>query len=111
MQHCGTGAAPTSCRLLPAPRLHSFCQLYAGASIEGAHRLNHGLCDIAINWSGGLHHAKKSQVCPREPTGECRDRGRRGTHAVEEGHGATGGWCAQRWRGVLSSHRRLAFAT
>jgi acetoin utilization deacetylase AcuC-like enzyme len=40
----------------------SFCQLYAGASIEGAHRLNHGLCDVAINWSGGLHHAKKNQV-------------------------------------------------
>lgn len=38
---------------------HRFCQLYAGASIEGAVKLNHGLCDIAINWSGGLHHAKK----------------------------------------------------
>jgi histone deacetylase 1/2 len=23
-------------------------------------RLNFGLCDIAINWSGGLHHAKKA---------------------------------------------------
>lgn len=42
--------------------MYNFCQLYAGASIEGAHRLNHGLCDIAINWSGGLHHAKKSQA-------------------------------------------------
>ncbi|KAF1331561.1 Histone deacetylase, partial [Globisporangium splendens] len=26
-----------------------------------ATRLNHGLCDIAINWAGGLHHAKKSE--------------------------------------------------
>jgi len=39
-----------------------FLQLYAGASIEGAVKLNHGLCDVAINWSGGLHHAKKSEV-------------------------------------------------
>eukprot|EP00798_Chlamydomonas_sp_ICE-L_P009961 gene9961-7837_t len=39
-----------------------FCQLYAGASIEGAVKLNHGLCDIAINWAGGLHHAKKSEA-------------------------------------------------
>ncbi|KAL6744804.1 histone deacetylase [Haematococcus lacustris] len=42
--------------------LFNFCQLYAGASIEGAQKLNHGLCDIAINWSGGLHHAKKNQA-------------------------------------------------
>ena len=25
-------------------------------------KLNHGLCDIAINWSGGLHHAKKAEA-------------------------------------------------
>ena len=44
--------------------LFDFCRLYAGASIEGAVKLNHGLCDIAINWAGGLHHAKnrKRQV-------------------------------------------------
>jgi histone deacetylase 1/2 len=40
--------------------LFPFCQLYAGASIEGAKKLNHGLVDIAINWGGGLHHAKKN---------------------------------------------------
>lgn len=39
--------------------LWDFCQLYTGGSIEGAVRLNHGLSDIAINWAGGLHHAKK----------------------------------------------------
>jgi histone deacetylase 1/2 len=38
------------------------CRLYAGASIQGAVRLNHGLCDTAINWSGGLHHAKKGEA-------------------------------------------------
>lgn len=36
--------------------------MYAGASIQGAVRLNHGLCDTAINWSGGLHHAKKAEA-------------------------------------------------
>lgn len=25
-------------------------------------RLNHGQCDIAVNWSGGLHHAKRSEA-------------------------------------------------
>ena len=25
-------------------------------------KLNHGLCDVAINWSGGLHHAKKAEA-------------------------------------------------
>ena len=42
--------------------MYEFCQLYTGGSIDGAMRLNHGLCDIAINWSGGLHHAKKSEA-------------------------------------------------
>jgi histone deacetylase 1/2 len=42
--------------------LFDFCQTYAGASIDGAVRLNHGLCDVAINWAGGLHHAKKCEA-------------------------------------------------
>lgn len=33
-----------------------------GLFVEGAARLNRGLCDIAINWAGGLHHAKKSEA-------------------------------------------------
>jgi len=28
----------------------------------GADWLNRGAADIAINWSGGLHHAKKSEA-------------------------------------------------
>lgn len=40
--------------------LFDFCQIYAGASLEGARKLNSQTCDIAINWSGGLHHAKKA---------------------------------------------------
>ena len=42
--------------------LFDFCQLYTGGSIDGAVRLNQGLCDVAINWSGGLHHAKKGEA-------------------------------------------------
>ena len=42
--------------------LFNFCSLYCGGSIDGAVRLNHGLSDICINWSGGLHHAKKSEA-------------------------------------------------
>ena len=42
--------------------LWEFCSIYAGASIQAATRINHGLSDIAINWSGGLHHAKKAEA-------------------------------------------------
>ena len=41
--------------------LFDFCSLYTGASLDCAVRLNHGLSDIAINWPGGLHHAKKGE--------------------------------------------------
>jgi histone deacetylase 1/2 len=42
--------------------LYEFTQLYTGASLDGAVQLCQGQCDIAINWSGGLHHAKKSEA-------------------------------------------------
>lgn len=42
--------------------LFEFCQIYAGGTIDAAHRLNNQICDIAINWSGGLHHAKKCEA-------------------------------------------------
>ena len=32
------------------------------SSTEGAARLSRDKCDIAINWAGGLHHAKKSEA-------------------------------------------------
>lgn len=41
-------------------------QISAGGSISAAQRLNYGLCDIAINWAGGLHHAAKEH-----PSGFC----------------------------------------
>lgn len=42
--------------------LFEFCGISAGGSMEGAARLNRNKCDIAINWAGGLHHAKKSEA-------------------------------------------------
>ncbi|KAJ3331724.1 histone deacetylase [Blyttiomyces sp. JEL0837] len=42
--------------------LFEFCSLSAGGSISGAGKLNRGESDIAINWGGGLHHAKKSEA-------------------------------------------------
>jgi histone deacetylase 1/2 len=42
--------------------LFDFCGISAGGSMEGASRLNRGKCDIAINWAGGLHHAKKVEA-------------------------------------------------
>lgn len=42
--------------------LYSYCKSYAGGSIGGALRLNQGQCDIAINWAGGLHHAKQCEA-------------------------------------------------
>ncbi|KAJ8324605.1 histone deacetylase [Batrachochytrium dendrobatidis] len=42
--------------------LYDFCKMSAGASIEGARKLNSQSADIAINWSGGLHHAKKFEA-------------------------------------------------
>ncbi|CAK7329217.1 unnamed protein product [Dovyalis caffra] len=39
--------------------LFEFCQASAGGSIGAAAKLNRGDADIALNWAGGLHHAKK----------------------------------------------------
>ena len=44
------------------PGLFEFCSRYTGASLQGATQLNNKICDIAINWAGGLHHAKKFEV-------------------------------------------------
>lgn len=42
--------------------LYEFCQLSTGGSIAGAVKLNRQQSDIAVNWAGGLHHAKKSEA-------------------------------------------------
>ena len=42
--------------------LWDFCNLYTKGSVLSAAYLNEGHSDIAINWSGGLHHAKKHEA-------------------------------------------------
>lgn len=42
--------------------------------MEGAARLSRDKCDIAVNWAGGLHHAKKA-----EASGFCYVNGEFGT--------------------------------
>lgn len=42
--------------------LFNFCKQYAGGSLAAGRKLSQGGTDIAINWSGGLHHAKKGEA-------------------------------------------------
>ena len=42
--------------------LFEYCQLYTSGSVGGAKRLNAKNADVVVNWSGGLHHAKKSEA-------------------------------------------------
>ncbi|RWW18511.1 hypothetical protein GW17_00017501 [Ensete ventricosum] len=42
--------------------LSQFCQASAGGSIGATVKTNRGDADIAINWAGGLHHAKKCEA-------------------------------------------------
>ncbi|KAF1762384.1 hypothetical protein GCK72_010646 [Caenorhabditis remanei] len=42
--------------------LYDFCRLSCGGSLAAAVKLNKKKADIAINWMGGLHHAKKSEA-------------------------------------------------
>ncbi|CAG8682880.1 3804_t:CDS:10, partial [Ambispora leptoticha] len=42
--------------------LFEFCSISAGGSIGAANKLISGESDIAINWSGGLHHAKRFEA-------------------------------------------------
>ena len=42
--------------------LYEYCQTYTGGSISGAARLSQGCSDIVMNWSGGMHHAKRGEA-------------------------------------------------
>ena len=42
--------------------LFEYCQISAGGSIAGAIKLNNASADVAINWAGGLHHAKRGEA-------------------------------------------------
>lgn len=43
-------------------KFYDFCKLYATGSVHGAQLLNNKQVDIALNWSGGLHHAKRQEA-------------------------------------------------
>jgi acetoin utilization deacetylase AcuC-like enzyme len=42
--------------------MYEFCRMYTGGSLAGARKLCAGTADIAINWAGGLHHAKRGEA-------------------------------------------------
>ncbi|KAA1477719.1 hypothetical protein DENSPDRAFT_919227 [Dentipellis sp. KUC8613] len=42
--------------------IYQFCRMSAGGSLAAARKLCAGATDIAINWSGGLHHAKRGEA-------------------------------------------------
>ena len=42
--------------------MYTYFRQYAGASIAAAKKVASGQTDIAINWTGGLHHAKKFEA-------------------------------------------------
>ena len=44
------------------PGLFDYCRSTAGASILGAKKINTKEYHTVINWSGGLHHAKRSEA-------------------------------------------------
>ncbi|GIL69817.1 hypothetical protein Vretifemale_631 [Volvox reticuliferus] len=42
--------------------LYEYCQVYSGGSVDGAAQLANGAAQVAFNWSGGMHHAKKAEA-------------------------------------------------
>ena len=44
------------------PGITDYIEMFTGASIAAAEQLNRGACDVAINWSGGMHHARKEEA-------------------------------------------------
>eukprot|EP00187_Rhodella_violacea_P000118 CAMPEP_0174902460 /NCGR_PEP_ID=MMETSP0167-20121228/37849_1 /TAXON_ID=38298 /ORGANISM="Rhodella maculata, Strain CCMP736" /LENGTH=387 /DNA_ID=CAMNT_0016144475 /DNA_START=61 /DNA_END=1224 /DNA_ORIENTATION=- len=60
LQRFNVGRTGGDCPLFDG--LFEFCQSSTGGSIDGAKRLISGAADVAVNWAGGLHHAKKSEA-------------------------------------------------
>jgi histone deacetylase 1/2 len=42
--------------------MFEYFQIYAGGSVGGAALLAEGEADVVMNWSGGMHHAKKGEA-------------------------------------------------
>ena len=60
--HCGDPRPPTFCA-----RDHCFSydqekSIFFKCYVGGAVKLNTGEANVAINWAGGLHHAKKNEA-------------------------------------------------
>lgn len=43
-------------------KFYDFCKLYTTGSVFQASLLNERVVDLSINWSGGLHHAKRQEA-------------------------------------------------
>ncbi|XP_066341495.1 histone deacetylase 1-like [Miscanthus floridulus] len=56
LTHCVTNDNPV------IENLWDYCQRYAGGSLAAARALASGRYKIAINWSGGMHHACKGKA-------------------------------------------------
>lgn len=42
--------------------MYNFCQLAAGSSLDAADLIITGMSDVVVNWSGGYHHARKTEA-------------------------------------------------
>ena len=42
--------------------MFDYFRIYSGGSVGGAQLINDGSVDLVCNWSGGMHHAKKSEA-------------------------------------------------
>ncbi|KAF8839677.1 arginase deacetylase [Paxillus ammoniavirescens] len=46
----------------PFRGMHEYIQLVAGATLTAVDAIKEGLCDVAVCWDGGRHHAQKSHA-------------------------------------------------
>ncbi|CAG9464892.1 unnamed protein product [Pedinophyceae sp. YPF-701] len=42
--------------------MYDYFQIYAGGSVDAACLVNDGTVDLAFNWMGGMHHAKRAEA-------------------------------------------------
>ena len=63
----GGGTSPAARACPPAPPSNTppwrpIVQIYTAGSVGGASLINEGEADVVMNWSGGMHHAKKGEA-------------------------------------------------